>query len=240
MKTIHTPELEIAYEEHGPATGPAVILLHGFPYDIRSYDQVAAHLAAHGYRCLVPFLRGYGGTRFLSKDTMRSGQQAALAHDLISFMDALCLPTAILGGYDWGGRAASIVAALWPERVTGLVSCGTAYNVQDIANAWRPAPPAEETRFWYIYYFNTRNGAAAMVEHPKELCRHLWELWSPTWAFDEATFAATAQSFENPDFAEIVIHSYRHRLGDHTGDPMLDEIEARLAKRPKIHVPTVV
>ncbi|WP_114285151.1 alpha/beta fold hydrolase [Candidatus Halocynthiibacter alkanivorans] len=240
MKTISAGVLEIAYHEYGPPDGSPVILLHGFPYDARSYDDVAGCLAGKNVRCLVPYLRGYGPTRFLNSDTMRSGQQAALASDLLAFMDALSIPQAVLGGYDWGGRAACIVAALWPDRVVGLVSCGKGYNIQDISNAWKPAPAAVEARYWYMYYFNTRRGAEGLKQNRKELCRHIWGLWSPTWNVDQATYDETARSFENPDFADIVIHSYRHRFGDVDGDPQLVELEARLAKQPDISVPTVV
>ncbi len=188
----------------------------------------------------MPFLRGYGATRFRSPDTMRSGQQAALGSDLLAFMDALSIPQAILGGYDWGGRAACIVAALWPDRVKGLVSCGQGYNIQDIANAGQPALPEEEARYWYMYYFNTVRGRAGLTANRRLLCRYIWSLWSPSWKFDEATYLATAASFENPDFVEIVLHSYRHRFGGIPGDPALDEIEARLLRQPDIAVPCVV
>ncbi len=240
MKSIRAGVLEIAYFESGPEGGQPVILLHGFPYDARAYDAVSSRLATQGFRCLVPFLRGYGPTRFLSPDTMRSGQQGALAADLVAFMDALSIDQALLGGYDWGGRAACIVAALWPERAKGLVSCGQGYNIQDIANAWRPAPPEEEARYWYMYYFNTERGRAGLTENRCDLCRHIWSLWSPSWKFDDATYDATAASFNNPDFVEIVLHSYRHRFGGIPGDPTLDMIEARLAEQPDIKVPCVV
>jgi len=240
MKSIKAGVLDIAYFETGPEEGQPVILLHGFPYDAHAYDVVSARLSAQGIRCLVPFLRGYGATRFLSPDTMRSGQQAALAADLLAFMDALAIRQALLGGYDWGGRAACIVAALWPERVKGLVSCGRGYNIQDIANARRPAPPEEEARYWYVYYFNTERGRVGLTEHRQALCRHIWSLWSPSWRFDDATYAQTATSFENPDFVDIVLHSYRHRLGGIAGDPSLDGIEARLAMQPDISVPCFV
>jgi pimeloyl-ACP methyl ester carboxylesterase len=239
MKSISAGVLNIAYFETGPEEGPPAILLHGFPYDARAYSAVSALLAAQGFRCLVPFLRGYGPTRFLSLDTMRSGQQAALAADLLAFMDALSIDRAFLGGYDWGGRAACIVSALWPERVEGLLTCGQAYNIQDIANAWRPAPPEEEARYWYMYYFNTERGRAGLTGNRRSLCRHIWSLWSPTWGFDDMTYAATAASFDNPDFVEIVLHSYRHRFGATPGDPALDVIEAQLAAQPVIQVPCI-
>jgi len=240
LKTLQTPDLEIAYYESGPADGPPVILLHGFPYDARAYDVVAARLAGEGLRCLVPYLRGYGPTRFLREDTMRSGQQGAIGQDLKDFMEALSIPSAILGGYDWGGRAACIVAALWPEMVRGLVSCGQGYNIQNIAEAWRPASPEEEERYWYQYYFHTRRGAVGLSENHYDLCRHIWRIWSPSWAFDDATYAATARSFENPDYPAIVLHSYQHRYGGVEGDARFDAIEARLAEQPLISVPTVV
>lgn len=240
MKSIKAGVLDIAYFESGPKDGQPVILLHGFPYDARAYDAVSAQLAAQRFRCLVPFLRGYGPTRFLSPDTMRSGQQAALATDLLAFMDALSIRQALLGGYDWGGRAACIVAALWPERVKGLVSCGKGYDIQDIANSWRPAPPKEEARYWYMYYFNTERGRAGLMENRHDLCRYIWSLWSPSWEYDDATYSATAASFNNPDFVEIVLHSYRHRFGGIPGDPALEMIETQLAKQPDIGVPYVV
>ncbi len=240
MKTITAGVLEVAYHEFGPADGPPAILLHGFPYDTHSYDDVSRRLSDKGVRCLMPYLRGYGATRFRSSDTPRSGQQAALGVDLHAFMDAMSIPQAVLGGYDWGGRAACIVAALWPDRVRGLVSCGQGYNIQDISNAGKPAPPDEEARYWYIYYFNTARGKAGLTENRKELCRFIWKLWSPTWSFDAATFNATAASFDNPDFVEIVIHSYRHRFGGIEGDPALQPVEDRLAEQPDIIVPSIV
>jgi len=240
MKTVTAGVLEIAYHETGPLDGKPVILLHGFPYDIHAYDAVARQLATEGWRCLVPFLRGYGPTRFLSDQTFRSGEQAALGADLLAFMDALSIPPAVLGGYDWGGRAACIVAALWPERVRGLVSCGTGYNIQNIAIAGRPVSPEEECRYWYQYYFHAERGKAGLTQNRRELCRFIWRIWSPTWAFDDATFEQSYAAFENPDFVDIVIHSYRHRFGGIPGDPALQSIEAQLAKQPDINVPTCV
>jgi len=238
MKTIHTPTLEIAYEEHGPADGAPVILLHGFPYDPRSFDEVAPPLAAEGCRVLVPYLRGYGPTRFLSRDTPRSGEQAALGNDLLQFMDVLAIRRATLMGYDWGGRAACVVAALWPERVRALVSC-TGYNIQDIAGSVKPAPAAQEHRFWYQYYFHTARGEAGLTENRRDICRLLWKLWSPQWQFDDATFETSAKSFDNPDFVAVVIQSYRHRYANAPGDPALLGIEARLQIQPTIGVPTI-
>lgn len=240
MKTIKAGVLEIAYHETGPVDGPPVILLHGFPYDAHAYDEAARRLAEAGRRCIIPFLRGFGPTRFLSTATPRSGEQAALGSDLLALMDALTISNAVLGGYDWGGRAACIVAALWPDRVRGLVSCGTGYNIQNIAKAGIPAPPEAEFRFWYQYYFHSERGRAGLAVNRQDLCRLLWRLWSPTWSFDDATFQRSAAAFDNPDFVDIVIHSYRHRFGGIPGDPALSPIEARLAAQPDITVPAIV
>ncbi|WP_422002193.1 alpha/beta fold hydrolase [Reyranella sp.] len=236
MKTVRTDVLEIAYEEQG--SGEPVILLHGFPYDVRAYDEVAPPLARDGCRVLVPYLRGYGPTRFLSPATPRSGEQAALGHDLLQFMDALGLGRATLAGYDWGGRAACIVAALHPGRVRGLVSA-TGYNIQNIAASGDPAPAAQEHRFWYQYYFHTERGRAGLTRNRRDICRLLWQLWSPEWRFDSTTFERSAPSFDNPDFVEVVIQSYRHRYGYAPGDPALLDIEAALAGQPTIGVPTI-
>lgn len=238
MQSVRTPTLDVAYEEYGPADGAPVILLHGFPYDPRCFDEVAPPLAADGCRVLVPYLRGYGSTRFLSADTPRSGEQAALGNDLLQFMDALGIGRATLMGYDWGGRAACVVSALWPERARALVSC-TGYNIQDIAASAKPASAAQEHRLWYQYYFNTARGVAGLTENRRDVCRLLWTLWSPNWAFDEATFEASARSFDNPDFVAVVIQSYRHRYGYTPGDPALVGIEARLQAQPTIAVPTI-
>jgi pimeloyl-ACP methyl ester carboxylesterase len=240
VTTLHprTDTREIACEMRGPEAGPAVILLHGFPDDARAWDDVAAPLAAAGCRVYVPFLRGFGATRFLSADTPRSGEQAALGHDLLALMDALHIPRAVLVGYDWGGRAACIVAALWPERVAGLIT-GAGYNIQDIASSGRPAPPAQEVRYWYQWYFQTERGRVGLAQNRRPLCRLLWEQWSPTWRFDDTTFERSAVSFNNPDFVDVVIHSYRHRYGAAPGDPAVAAIEARLAQRPSIAVPSI-
>lgn len=240
VKTIDAGDLSIAYHDHGPANGRPVILLHGFPYDTHSYDEVAASLSSKGFRCIVPYLRGYGPTRFLRDDAMRSGQQAAIGHDLKNLMEALDIPRAILGGYDWGGRAACIVAALWPEKVAGLVSCGQGYNIQNIAAAMTPARAEDEVRYWYQYLFNMPRGVEALTQDRNDICGHLWRLWSPTWAGREAAFGATAPSFENPDFVDVVIHFYRHRFGVVPGDPQYDATEARLAAQPDITAPAVV
>jgi pimeloyl-ACP methyl ester carboxylesterase len=239
LKHVRAGVLEVAYEESGAADGTPVILLHGFPYDVCAYGEVAPLLAARGCRVIVPYLRGYGPTRFLSPTTPRSGQQAVLGHDLLELMDALELPSAILGGYDWGGRAACIVAALWPGRARGLVS-GGGYNIQDIARNATPQAPEQEYRLWYQYYFHGERGRAGLAANRRALCRLLWRLWSPSWRFDEATYARTAGSFDNPDFVEVVIHSYRHRFALAPGDPTVEKTEDRLAAHPPIAVPTVV
>ena len=233
-----TQTVEIAFEESGAPDGPPVILLHGFPDDPRTWDGVAPLLAAEGWRVLVPWLRGYGPTRFLNPATPRSGQQAALGADLLAFMDALDIRRAMLAGYDWGGRAACIVAALWPDRVRGLVSI-TGYNIQNIAKANRPAPATAEHRYWYQWYLHTERGRAGLAQNRREFCRLLWRLWSPNWHFDDATFERTAGSFDNTDFVEVVVQSYRHRYGAALGDPALEPIEQRLAAQPPIGVPTV-
>lgn len=235
---ITTPVLSIDCLTAGPDSGSAVILLHGFPYDVHIFDAVTPILTQQGCKVYVPYLRGYGPTRFLSEQTPRSGQQAALARDLLDLMDALDIQQATLAGHDWGGRAACIVAALWPERVRGLISQG-GYNIQDIAAAARPAPPEQEYRLWYQYYFHTERGRAGLEANRGAFCRLLWKLWSPSWRFDEETYAQTARSFENPDFVDVVIQSYRHRYGNAPGDPAYASIESALAQRPKISVPTI-
>jgi pimeloyl-ACP methyl ester carboxylesterase len=234
---VRTASLDVAYEESGPRGGASVVLLHGWPYDPRCYDDVVPPLVAAGCRVLVPYLRGFGPTRFLSAETPRSGQQAALGHDLLEMMDALAVERAILAGYDWGGRAACIVAALWPERVGGLLTVN-GYNIQDIAGSGQPQDPALERRYWYQWYFQTERGRAGLDLDRRAFCRLLWQLWSPNWTFDDATLARSAASFDNPDFVDVTIHSYRHRYGSAAGDPALEEIERRLAK-PKIAVPTI-
>jgi pimeloyl-ACP methyl ester carboxylesterase len=239
VKRIRTGTLDIAYEEGGPPDGAPVILLHGWPYDPRVYDGVIAKLSAAKCRSIVPYLRGFGATRFLSADTLRSGQQAALGNDLREFMDALAIKSAALVGYDWGGRAACIVAALWPDRVRCLVT-GNGYNIQDIPNANRPAAPEQELRYWYQYYFHTERGRAGLTQNRRAFIRLLWQLWSPNWAFDDATFERSAPSWDNADFVDVTIQSYRHRYGNAPGDPALEPIEKRLAAQPAIPVPTIV
>jgi len=239
MQTIRTPVLDIAYQQAGPADGPPVILLHGWPSDVHDYDGVVPPLAAAGYRVLVPWLRGFGATRFLDKATPRSGQQAALGADLRGFMDALGIPTAILVGYDWGGRAACVVAALWPDRVSGLVAI-TGYGIQNIAAASRPAPAEQEYRYWYQWYFHTDRGRAGLAANRVELTRLLWRLWSPNWAFDDATLQASTASLKNSDFVDVTVQSYRHRYGNAPGDPAYDAMEERLAAQPAIDAPTII
>ena len=225
MKRIRAGQLEIAYLETGAADGPPVVLLHGFPYDVHAMTEAGQILAASGHRVLIPWLRGYGPTRFLDDATLRSGEQAALGADLLALLEALDLPPAVLAGYDWGGRAACIVAALWPERVRGLVSGGSGYNIQNIAAASAPAAPEAEHRWWYQYYFHGERGRAGLTRNRRDLCRLLWKLWSPDWDFDDATFARTAAAFDNPDFVEVVLHSYRHRYALVAGDPAHAAIE---------------
>ncbi len=239
LKSIRTSALETAYEESGAADGIPVFLMHGFPYDPRTYDAMVPALVAAGCRVIVPYLRGYGPTRFLAPDTPRSGQQAALGNDLKELIDGLGAQRPVLAGYDWGGRAACIVAALWPQEVRGLVSAN-GYNIQDIAGSAKPAPPDQEHRLWYQYYFNTERGRAGLQANRHEFCKLLWRLWSPNWQFDDTTYDRTAVSFDNPDFVDVVIHSYRHRFGYAAGDPALEAIEQRLAARPRISVPTIV
>jgi pimeloyl-ACP methyl ester carboxylesterase len=239
LRHIRTPVLDLAYEGYGPADGVPVFLMHGWPYDPRCYDEVVPPLVAAGCRVIAPYLRGFGATRFLSPDTPRSGQQAALGNDLRELMDALSVERAVLAGYDWGGRAACIAAALWPQRVRGLVT-GNGYNIQNIPASNVPAAPEQERRYWYQYYFHTERARAGLETNRRGFCRLLWELWSPHWAFDDATFERSAVSFDNPDFVAVTIQSYRHRYGNAPGDPALEPIEAKLAAQPKISAPTIV
>jgi pimeloyl-ACP methyl ester carboxylesterase len=239
IKSIHTRVLEIAYHEYGPADGPPVILLHGWPSDPHDWDGVAQALASDGCRVLVPWLRGFGPTRFLDAATPRSGQQAALGLDVRDLMDALGIRQALLGGYDWGGRGACVAAALWPERVRGLVSI-TGYNIQNIPASGNPGPAAQEHRHWYQWYFHTERGRTGLQQNRRDICRLLWRLWSPNWQFDDQTFEATAVSFDNPDFVDVTIQSYRHRYANAPGDPTLEALEERLATQLPITVPTIV
>ena len=235
LRFVETPQLTIAVEEHGPPEGVPMILLHGFPYSARCYDAVLPHLA--GQRVLVPHLRGYGQTR-LKPGVLRSGAQGALGADLLALMDALAIPRAILAGYDWGGRAACVVAALHPERCAGLVS-GTGYNIQDIAGAREPQTPEREMRHWYQFYLHGERGARGLEANRDAFCRLLWQLWSPEWRFTDAEFAESAAHFANADFVEVVLHSYRHRFGLVAGDPAHEDLETALAKLPAITVPSI-
>jgi pimeloyl-ACP methyl ester carboxylesterase len=239
VRAVRTRELEIAYEAAGPEAGLPIVLLHGFPDDVRAYDDVVPPLASAGHRVLVPYLRGYGATRFLDAATPRMAQQAAIGQDLLDFMDALGIQHAALAGYDWGGRAACIAAILAPARVRALVTIG-GYNVQDTLAAPRPASAVQERAYWYQWYFNTERGRLGLAEHRRDVCRLLWQDWSPSYRFDDATFERTAASFDNPDFVDVVIHSYRHRHRNAPGDPRFDAIERQLATRPPITVPTII
>jgi pimeloyl-ACP methyl ester carboxylesterase len=238
LKCINSGVLAVTYQETGDPSGWPVVLLHGFPYDIHAYDAVGPCLAAAGARVIAPSLRGFGPTRFLDPETPRSGEQAALGSDLLALLDSLAIERALLAGYDWGGRAACIAAALRPERVIGLVSVN-GYNIQNIAASAEPASPENEYRYWYQYYFHGERGRAGLERNRRALCRLLWRLWSPTWAFDEETFDRTAASFDNPDFVAVVIQSYRHRYGLAEGDPAYADMERCLAARPAITVPAV-
>lgn len=230
--------LDVAYHAAGPTDGPPVFLMHGFPYDVHAYVDVVPALVARGCRVVVPCLRGFGPTRFVRDDTPRSGEQAVLGQDLKALMDALQVDRAVLAGYDWGGRAACVVAALWPARCAGLVSFNS-YNIQHIARAMEPDTPANEHSLWYQYYFHSERGQRGLAQDRQGVCRLLWQLWSPTWAFDEATFQRSAAAFDNPDFVDVVIHSYRHRFGLVAGDPAVADLEAALAQQPAITVPTL-
>jgi pimeloyl-ACP methyl ester carboxylesterase len=236
---VRTNTLNVAYLESGPSDGLPVILLHGWPSDVHDWEGVVPSLTTHGFRILVPWLRGFGPTSFLDPSTPRSGQQAALGADLRDFMDALGIAAAILVGYDWGGRAACVVSALWPGRVIGLVSI-TGYNIQNIAIANRPATAEQEWRYWYQWYLHTERGVAGLTQDRRAMARLLWRLWSPNWQFAEATFDATASSFDNPDFVPVSIQSYRHRYGNSAGDPVHEGLERRLLSQPAIGVPTIV
>jgi pimeloyl-ACP methyl ester carboxylesterase len=239
IATVRTPILEIGYEESGNPQGFPIILLHGFPDDARAWDGVTPALAAAGHRVLVPYLRGFGPTKFLDKSEPRMAEQAAIAQDLEDFADALRLGTFALAGYDWGGRAASIVAALDPDRVRAAVIVG-GYLIQDVFAPPAPLAPEIERGYWYQWYFNTERGRAGLKANRGALCRLLWQLWSPGMHFTEETYHRTAASFDNPDFVDCVIHSYRHRHGNAPGEARFELTERQLARRPKIPVPTIV
>jgi len=238
LRHVDADVLSIAYYEAGPEGGPAVMLLHGFPYDVHSYVDVAPILAGEGCRVIVPYLRGYGPTRFRDPATPRSGEQAAIGADLMALMDALSIERAVFAGYDWGGRAACIGAALWPERCIGLVSVNS-YLIQNIAKAMVPAKPAQEVALWYQYYFQLERGRAGLAANRREIANILWKQWSPNWHFDEATFERTAIAHDNPDYVDVVIHSYRHRFGLADGDPHYADMQRRLAALPAITVPAI-
>ncbi|MFC4033296.1 alpha/beta fold hydrolase [Streptomyces polygonati] len=238
LKRLDAGELEIAYVEAGPPNGPVAVLLHGFPYDVRSFSAVTPLLADAGYRVIVPYLRGHGPTRFRSDRTFRNAQQAVIALDIVALLDALRIRRAVLAGFDWGSRTADIIAALWPERCTALVSVSGYLVTNRAANA-SPLPPAAELAWWYQYYFATERGELGLTEYTHDFAKLIWTNVSPTWHFDDATFERTAASFTNPDWVPVVIHNYRWRLGLAAGDPRYDRLEKRLADRPKIARPTI-
>jgi pimeloyl-ACP methyl ester carboxylesterase len=238
LRRVDAGVLDVAYYEAGPADRPAVILLHGFPYDIHSYVDVAPQLAAQGCRVIVPYLRGFGATRFRETATLRSGEQAALGADVIALMDALGIKRAVLAGHNWGGRAACVAAALWPDRCRGLVTVNS-YLIQDLARAMVPINPDYEASLWYEYYFQIERGRAGLAANRREIARILWEEWSPDWDFDDTTFDRTADAHDNPDYVDVVIHSYRHRFGQASGDPQYADLQRRLASLPAISVPSV-
>jgi pimeloyl-ACP methyl ester carboxylesterase len=238
IKQIDAGQLNVGYADAGPSDGPAALLLHGWPYDIHSYEQVTPSLAAAGYRVIVPYLRGYGTTRFLSNATVRNGEQAALALDIVALMDALGIETAIVAGFDWGARSADIVAALWPERVTGLVSV-SGYLIGSQEAGKLPLPPEAELQWWYQYYFATDRGRAGYAKYRYEFAKLIWRTASPKWNFDDETFDRTAGSFDNPDHVAIVTHNYRWRLRVAESEPEYRDLEKRLAEGPEITVPTI-
>jgi len=238
LRHVEAGVLDIAYYEAGPADGPVAMLLHGYPYDIHSYVDVVPQLAANSVRVIVPYLRGYGQTRFLDPATPRSGEQAAIGADLMALMDALAIPRAVFAGYDWGGRAACVGAALWPDRCMGLVSVN-GYLIQDIANAHVPVRPERELALWYQWYFQIERGRAGLAANRRAITKMLWQQWSPNWRFDEATLERTSRAHDNPDFVDVVIHSYRHRYGLAAGDPRYAEIQRRLDPLPPISVPSI-
>ena len=238
LRHVEAGVLDIAYYEAGPTAGPVAMLLHGFPYDIHSFVDVAPMLAAQGCRVIVPYLRGYGATCFRDAATPRSGEQAAIAADLMALMDALAIPRAVFAGYDWGGRAACSAAALWPERCTGLVSVN-GYLIQDIARAMQPAPAEREVPLWYQYYFQLERGRAGLEANRRDIARILWTQWSPNWNFGDSTLARAVAAHDNPDYVDVVIHSYRHRFGLAAGDPRYADLQRRLAEQPPITVPAI-
>ncbi len=239
VKTVRTNVLEIGYHESGPADGFPVLLLHGFPDDAHAYDGVAPLLAKAGYRALAIYLRGFGPTRFLDPAAARTAQQSAIAQDVVDFADALMVRRFAVSGYDWGGRASCITAALHPDRVRAAVLCG-GYSIQNTIAPGPPASPQSVRNSWYQWYFNTEAGREGLAKNRKALCRYMWQEWSPTWRFSDAMYDQTAASFENPDFVDCVLHSYRHRNFNAPSEPRFLELEKRLATRPKVEVPTIV
>jgi pimeloyl-ACP methyl ester carboxylesterase len=239
LLTVQTEVLDIGYEESGNGAGFPIILLHGFPYDVRSFDGVVPPLANAGHRVLVPYLRGYGPTRFRDAAAPRMAEQAAIAQDLVDFADALGLDQFAVAGFDWGNRAACITAILHPERIRGQVACG-GYSVQNTLTPGGPAPAALEARLWYQWYFNTERGRAGLEANRHDIIRHLWDTWSPGWAYTDEAYDRSAPSFDNPDFVDVVIHSYRHRHVNAPGEERFREVERRLAERPVIEVPAIV
>ena len=238
LRQVDAGVLNVSYLEAGPPSGPPVILFHGWPYDIHAFDDVAPILAAAGHRVIVPYLRGYGATRFVSADTVRNGQPAALAQDAIALMDALEIERAVLGGFDWGARTADIVAALWPERVKALVAV-SGYLIGSQAAGKEPLSPQAELQWWYQYYFATERGRLGYEKNRHDFNKLIWQIASPKWAFDDATYERSAAAFDNPDHVAVVIHNYRWRLGLAEGEPRYDAIEAKLAAGPTIGVPTI-
>jgi pimeloyl-ACP methyl ester carboxylesterase len=238
LKRVDAGVLNIAWYEEGAADGPVVILLHGFPYDVHTYVDVTSLLAAQGCRIIVPYLRGFGATRFRDAATPRSGEQAAIGADVVALMDALGIRRAVLAGHNWGGRAACVAAALWPERCTGLVTVNS-YLIQDLSRAMLPLSPQYEAALWYEYYFQLERGRAGLAANRREIARLLWEQWSPEWDFDDATFERSAAAYDNPDYVDVVIHSYRHRFGLAVGDPRYADVQQRLALLPPISVPSI-
>jgi pimeloyl-ACP methyl ester carboxylesterase len=238
LKQIEAGVLTVGYAEVGPGNGPAAILLHGWPYDIHSFLDIAPLLAAAGYRVIIPFLRGYGTTRFLSPDTPRNGQQSVLAVDIIALMDALAIQRAVIAGFDWGARTANIIAALWPERCKAMVSV-SGYLIGNQEAGKLPLPPKAELQWWYQYYFATERGRAGYDRYRRDFSKLIWQTASPSWDFDDAIFDRSAAAFDNPDHVAIVIHNYRWRLGLAPGEPKYDDLERRLANAPVITVPTI-
>ncbi len=239
VKFAKTPVLNIGYEEHGDPLGFPVMLLHGFPYDIRSFDGVVPPLVEAGHRVIVPYLRGYGATTFLDLDAPRTAEQAAIGQDIVDLAEALNIDRLVLAGFDWGLRAACIASILHPEMVAGFVAIG-GYSVQDTVNKESPAPAFREARMWYQWYFNTKQGRVGLEENRRDIIRHLWETWAPTWKYTDEAFNRSAPSFDNPDFVDIVVHSYRHRHINAPGEDRFIEVERKLAEGPPVTVPSIV